>query len=155
MTRLRLALPMLCTVAIAACAPSNEEGDGGRSPIGYELAMARSAPGTVGATAEPRIVDLTPRQLIERMMGGDIRLIDVRTDEEVATGMIPGAEHIALDEFDPAALRQDENREVILYCRSGRRSGIAAERLASHTGRPVAHLAGGILAWQESGNPVE
>lgn len=100
------------------------------------------------------VIDLTVDQLAERLERGDIRLIDVRTAEEVAEGRIPGAEHIALDEFDPAKLDLD-GREVVLYCRSGRRSGIAAEKLAEFTGEPAEHLAGGILAWQEADKPVD
>ncbi len=81
---------------------------------------------------------------------GAIRLIDVRTEEEIAQGMIPGAEHIALDQFDPAALDPGDTREVVFYCRSGRRSAVAAERLARYRGKPVKHLAGGYIAWSES-----
>lgn len=100
------------------------------------------------------VIDLTVEQLAERLERGDIRLIDVRTAEEVAEGSISGAEHVALDDFDPAKLDLDD-REVVLYCRSGRRSGIAAERLAEFTGEPAGHLAGGIVAWKEAGEPVE
>ena len=84
----------------------------------------------------------------------DIRLIDVRTAEEVAQGMIPDAENIPLDQFDPAKLDLSDGRKVVLYCRSGRRSQIAAIRLGEHVGKPVPHLAGGILAWQAAGKPV-
>lgn len=94
---------------------------------------------------------LSTAQLSALLEEGNIRLIDVRRDEEVAVGMIPGAEHIMLDDFDPAALDRSDGREVVLYCRSGRRSGIAAERLASHTGETARHLDGGILAWGAAG----
>ena len=88
------------------------------------------------------------------MKDGNIRLIDVRTDEEVAEGAIPGAEHIALDEFDPAKLDLSDGREVITYCRSGRRSGIAAERLSKFTKKPTRHLEGGITAWEKAKLPL-
>ncbi len=88
------------------------------------------------------------------MAAGNVRLIDVRTDVEVAEGAIPGAEHIALDRFDPAKLDLSDGREVVLYCRTGRRSAIAGERLAAATGKPVEHLAGGIIAWDEAQQPI-
>ncbi len=101
--------------------------------------------------ATTAISTVDPVQLEALLKDDKIRLIDVRTDEEVAEGMIPGAEHIALDDFDPARLDMSDGRKVILYCRSGRRSGIAAERLAQHTGKPARHLEGGIIAWIDSG----
>lgn len=97
------------------------------------------------------VIDLPVPELAALLDDGNVRLIDVRTAEEVAEGKIPGAEHIALDSFDPAGLDLSGGREVVLYCRSGRRSGIAGEKLAAHLGKPAKHLAGGILAWRESG----
>lgn len=152
-----LVLSSLPALALVACAPAGDDKDkGGGSPsLGYELAVAKqAAPGSAGSET-PALIELTPQQLRAKLEEGNIRLIDVRTDEEVAEGMIPGAEHIALDSFDPAALDLSDGREVVLYCRSGRRSGIAGAKLAAHTGKPVEHLAGGILAWQEAGEPTE
>ncbi len=103
--------------------------------------------------AETSVVDLSVDELASLIDGGNIRLIDVRRDDEVAEGIIPGAEHIMLDNFDPAALDLTDGREVVLYCRSGRRSGIAAEKLAAHTGEPAKHLGGGIIAWREANQP--
>ncbi|MEL6876968.1 MAG: rhodanese-like domain-containing protein [Pseudomonadota bacterium] len=109
----------------------------------------------VEAVAEASVIDLTVEQLIALQQEQDVRLIDVRTAEEVAEGAIPGSEHIALDDFDPAALDLSDGREVVLYCRSGRRSGIAGEKLAEFTDEPAKHLGGGIIAWRESAHPVE
>jgi len=103
--------------------------------------------------ADTSVVDLSVDDLATLMDGGNIRLIDVRRDDEVAEGIIPGAEHIMLDNFNPASLDLSDGREVVLYCRSGRRSGIAAEKFAAHTGEPAKHLAGGIIAWREANQP--
>ncbi len=100
------------------------------------------------------MIDVTPEELAARLAAGNIRLIDVRTDEEIAEGMIPGAEHIALDRFDPQAFGPADRREVVLYCRSGKRSAMAGAKLAEATGKPVEHLAGGILAREEAGRPA-
>ncbi|QIQ87892.1 rhodanese-like domain-containing protein [Erythrobacter sp.] len=148
--RTALFLPL---VALAACAPSDESGEEKRAPatpFGFELASAQEG---IAAPVSP-VIDLAPAELRARLGTGAVRLIDVRTDAEVAEGIIPGAEHIALDRFDPAALALSEDEVVVLYCRSGRRSGIAAERLAAHTGEPAAHLAGGILAWQQADGEI-
>ena len=149
-------------LALAACG-GERDGDGAGSPsapFGFELAMAATpAADDSGADSAapvvPPMVDLTADELAARLKAGNIRLIDVRTDAEVAEGVIPGAEHIPLDRFDPASLDLSDGREVVLYCRSGRRSTKAGEMLAAVTGKPVEHLAGGITAWEAAGQPVE
>lgn len=148
--RTALFLPL---VALAACAPSDESGEEKRAPatpFGFELASAREG---IAAPVSP-VIDLAAADLRARLGAENLRLIDVRTDAEVAEGKIPGAEHIALDRFDPAAIALSPDDVVVLYCRSGRRSEIAAERLSAHTGEPAAHLAGGILAWRNAGGEV-
>jgi len=153
MTRPLLILSSTFVLAVAACAPSDgaEDQSGPRMPGGYELAVAEH-------NAERRaqtIVELSPDELQLRIESGHLRLIDVRTDEEVAEGMIPGAQHIPLDDFDPAKLDPRSIQEVVIYCRSGRRSAIAAERLSEFTGEPAQHLSGGILSWEETGGDIE
>jgi len=147
-------------LALPACGDEAGESKGKRDtssiPLGFELAFA----GTAGDAAQARpapapLVALSPGELAAKIKAGNVRLIDVRTDDEVAQGTIPGAEHIALDRFDPAELDLSDGRDVVLYCRSGRRSAIAGEKLAAVTGGPVEHLEGGILAWQAAGQPVE
>lgn len=58
-------------------------------------------------------------------------LIDVRTPEEFASGTLPGATPIPHEQIAQriAALAPDKNAPIVLYCRSGRRSGIAQDRL--------------------------
>lgn len=106
--------------------------------------------------AEPNgpVINLTLDDLLAAQEDGDIRLIDVRTDEEVAQGMIPGAQHIALSDLTPASLDLSDGREVVFYCHSGYRSANAATRLSMVTGEPVRHFGGGIVAWQEAGQPM-
>ena len=146
-------------LALSAC--GDEPGDSGKrggpsAPLGFELAAAATGGEEAASAAAPApLVALTPEELAAKIKAGNIRLIDVRTEEEVAEGTIPGAEHIALDTFDPAKLDLSDGREVVLYCRSGRRSAIAGEKLAEATGKPAEHLAGGMLAWQAAGQPVE
>ncbi|MEQ8410059.1 MAG: rhodanese-like domain-containing protein [Erythrobacter sp.] len=139
----------LSLIALGACAPAAEEAEEKRapaSPFGFELA---SAQGGIAAPA-PSVVDLAPSGIEALLAQGAVRLIDVRTDAEVVEGMIPGAEHIALDEFDPASIDLSADETVVFYCRSGRRSALAAKRLAAASGGSVAHLAGGIVAWEQA-----
>lgn len=59
--------------------------------------------------------------------------IDVRTAEEYRAGHLEGAVHIPFDEIEQkiTAISADKTQDIQLYCRSGRRSGIALETLRS------------------------
>jgi rhodanese-related sulfurtransferase len=149
------AAPLL--LALSACGDarggSDSKRDAPAAPLGFELAAAATAE-EAAPNAAP-IVEVTPQALRAAIEAGKVRVIDVRTPEETASGVIPAAELIPLDRFDPAKLDLSDGRKVVLYCRSGRRSALAAERLASFTGQPAEHLAGGMLAWEAAGEPVE
>lgn len=73
--------------------------------------------------------------------------IDVREDDEVAEGKIPGAIHIPLGEVELRMHELDKSKEHIMVCRSGGRSGRAAELLESQ-GYNVINMQGGMLAWE-------
>ena len=83
----------------------------------------------------------------------NVRLIDVRTPKEYAEGHILGAEMIDVKAADFAERTKGINGTVAVYCRSGRRSLDAANRLAAQ-GCTVYNLDGGILAWQKAGKPT-
>ncbi|MXO49286.1 rhodanese-like domain-containing protein [Erythrobacter vulgaris] len=121
-------------------------------------ACGNAAPYPDTETPGPRaagVLTIEPQALATRLEAGEaIQLIDVRTREEFAEGHIAGAINIPVDEFDPAALPDAEGRDRILYCRSDRRSGIAAERLAEATGSTAVHMEGGILAWKAAELPT-
>lgn len=125
--RPRLFWPALAVLALAACSP----------PIDPS-----------------KVQPVEAAQLSVAFEAGNVRLIDVRSDREVAEGMIPGAEHIPIDQFDPARLDLSDGRAVVFYCHSGRRSARAAEQLSNLTGKKERHLDGGIEAWQAAGLPV-
>ncbi|MFN4239412.1 MAG: rhodanese-like domain-containing protein [Erythrobacter cryptus] len=156
MRRARLPLLLSSVLAMAACTGEERSG-ASAAPPGFELAMAGLADGAQAdgdERASGQVIALAPKALAARLAAGAVRLIDVRTEEEVAEGLIPGAEHIPLERFDPGALDLSDGRAVVLYCRSGRRSQIAGEKLAAALGQSVEHLEGGILAWEAAGQPI-
>ena len=75
----------------------------------------------------------------------DTQFIDVRQPEEVATGTIEGAVNVPLDRFVEHVAALDPHRRVVLLCRSGNRSGQAAEYLVAAGFGDVINLAGGML----------
>ena len=83
-------------------------------------------------------------------------LVDVRTEAEVADGMMARAKHI--DFYGPNFLSEMEalgkNKPLYLYCRSGGRSAKALEMLKAEGFTRVHHLEGGFMAWKASGKPT-
>ncbi|RNF38296.1 rhodanese-like domain-containing protein [Planococcus salinus] len=73
-------------------------------------------------------------------------LIDVRETEEVKAGKIPGAVNIPLGLLEFRLQDIDKSKEHILVCRSGNRSGMAANILESR-GYKVINMDGGMLDW--------
>lgn len=85
---------------------------------------------------------------------GELQLIDVRLDEEWEAGHIAGAKHVPLDSLASRAQEIDQSQPVVLYCRSGDRSGGAADALAA-SGWDVKSMEGGLVAWAERGLALE
>jgi rhodanese-related sulfurtransferase len=83
-----------------------------------------------------------------------VTLIDVREPGEFAGEHIPGATLVALSQFDPRKIPQTEDTQLVLYCRSGNRSAIAAQKLFDAGFESVTHLSYGIGAWKEAGYPT-
>lgn len=76
------------------------------------------------------------------------QFIDVREPVEVAQGTLPGAVNIPLADIPARAADLDRGRRVVLLCRSGNRSGQAAEYLIGVGFADVVNLVGGMLAYQ-------
>ncbi|SEI84831.1 Rhodanese-related sulfurtransferase [Deinococcus reticulitermitis] len=124
--------------------------------------MAKTAAQMV-QDARQRIENLTPEQVAAELSRGDVLLVDLREpDEREKAGSIPGALAAprGMLEFwaDPSSPyhRQEfqPERRVILHCASGGRSALAAAMLEDLGYRRVAHLDGGLKAWNEAGQPV-
>jgi rhodanese-related sulfurtransferase len=102
-------------------------------------------------TAIPQI-DVTE---LERLRSaGPLLLVDVRTDAEVARGIIAGARHIPLQALPSRLGELQAGETTVIYCQSGGRSGQACAWLAQQGFDKVYNLQGGILAWLREGRPV-
>ncbi len=86
------------------------------------------------------------RGLVER---DGARVLDVRTDDEVAAGAVPGALHLPIEQLEErAAELPDDGRPLVVYCAAGGRSAAACEFLSQRGYRGALHnLAGGVGAW--------
>ncbi|MDH5484154.1 MAG: rhodanese-like domain-containing protein [Gammaproteobacteria bacterium] len=86
--------------------------------------------------------------------GKSIRLIDVRSVAEMATGIIPRAEKLPLHTL-PVRLNEISNDDLcVLYCRSGARSAQGVGFMAAQGFDNVFNLRGGIMAWQQMGHDL-
>ncbi len=66
---------------------------------------------------------ITPEELQKKLEAGEkLEIVDVREDEEVISGMIPGAKHIKMGEIPMNIDYFDPDKEYIMVCRSSRRS---------------------------------
>ena len=107
-------------------------------------------------SASNQFNDISLDELKSGLAAGQVLLVDVREADEYAAGHIAGALFNPLSKFDPGKLPvAGDGQQVVIYCRSGRRSVTAMEQ-ARLAGRPDAdtHFGGGILAWLNAGEPV-
>lgn len=87
--------------------------------------------------------------------GDRVFVLDVRTPKEFAEGHVPGAVNIPYDQVASHLGEIPKDDEIVLYCHSGRRAGLAAEELEANGYTRLAHLEGDMTGWQKAGRPVE
>jgi rhodanese-related sulfurtransferase len=94
------------------------------------------------------------RDEARRLLAEGAQLVDVRADHEWEAGRIEGATHLPLSELAQRSGELDRERPVVLYCRGGNRSSMAAEALAD-AGFDAVKLTEGIVGWQAEELPLE
>lgn len=85
-----------------------------------------------------------------------VQLLDVRTADEFAKGHLEKAINIDVHESHFTQLvkeRFDKSQPIYLYCRSGKRSMMAAQLLEKE-GYQIVNLKDGILGWMDAGYPI-
>jgi rhodanese-related sulfurtransferase len=156
--------PLLISVLaslITACSglPDDSAETGSESARdGARPAVVQSPLDSAAMEGEPAAgSEMAPEELVGRLGGeSPLVLIDVRTPEEFAAGHIPGAVNIPYDVL-PTRLHELEGHqgdEVVVYCRTGRRAGIAEQALTEAGFVNVRDLAGHMVAWTAADYPV-
>ena len=95
--------------------------------------------------------DITVKELQEKRENKEtIQLLDVRESYEREEYNI-GGEFIPLGELNEklAELPFDKEQEIVVYCRSGNRSGVAKELMQRQGFKKTRNLLGGMLAWEK------
>ncbi|MFP5378594.1 MAG: rhodanese-like domain-containing protein, partial [Vicinamibacteria bacterium] len=104
-----------------------------------------------------------PLATVPQMSGADLAalkdgdapiVIDVRGPGEWIEGHLPGARHIPIGFLVDRLDEIPRDRRVVLQCRTGARSSIAASLLRRHGVLKVTNLTGGIVAWEQAGLPI-
>jgi len=137
-------------LAIAACALI-----GSAEPVAIVRADTQAAV-PAATEAAPRT---SQEDLLARLAKKDptVVVLDVRTPAEFAAGHVPGARNVSHDQLAGRVgeLSELRDKDVVLYCRSGRRTALAEDVLRRAGFKRLLHLDGDYLAWQAQQRPVE
>jgi rhodanese-related sulfurtransferase len=132
----------------------------GRAWAGDATPAARSA-GAAAARQAPaagaQLPLVSQDALLARQARKDPQLfvLDVRTPQEFAAGHVPGAVNVPHDQVAARLAEVPRDKDVVIYCRSGRRTGLAAGVLGASGYTRLSHLEGDMNAWLERQRPVE
>ena len=108
--------------------------------------------------AKTRVREVTVAETQQRMREKtDVKLIDVREDNEWKEAHAAGATHLGkgIIERDLEKAVPDKNAELILYCGGGYRSALATDAIQKMGYTNVFSMAGGWRAWQEANGGIE
>ena len=91
---------------------------------------------------------ITAEELLQKVDAGEtLNIVDVRENEEVANGMIPGAKHIPLGQVETSMDQLDKSKPHYIVCKAGARSAMACEILEEN-GYDVTNVVGGMMEWE-------
>jgi rhodanese-related sulfurtransferase len=99
--------------------------------------------------------EIDRQELLRRIEAGTVTVVDVRPADEYASGHIPGAVSIPLDQLASRIADLPANGDIVAYCR-GRYCALSYEavRLLQSRGREAIRLADGMLEWRLADLPV-
>ena len=101
-----------------------------------------------------QVIDLDREAIKQGLREGSILLVDVREPHEFAIARIPGAKLIPLGQVVERAAELDTADDIVLHCRSGKRSADALQQLRQVGFKRLANLKGGILSWSDEVDPT-
>jgi len=121
------------------------------------FALVAAASASFVALADGEVASLSQDAFLALPQSGDKApfVLDVRAPEEYVTGHVPGAVNIPHDQIAARLAEVPKDKDVVLYCRSGRRAAMAGEVLSGNGYTRLQHLEGDIVGWQEKQRPVE
>ena len=113
--------------------------------------------GMTSACGQKNYEDVDVTGFAELIADSSVVILDVRTSEEYSEGHIDGAINIDVKQsgfLDKAKATLPTDKTIAVYCRSGRRSANACEKLSAEGYGKCINLRGGILAWMDEKKSV-
>ena len=106
---------------------------------------------------ENEVIMVSTEEMQELLELEDIQLVDVRTAEEYETGYIEHSQNIDYmsPTFDEELTKLDKTKPIMVYCKSGGRSGKCSKKLKEAGFKKVYDLEGGMAKWQFDGNEIK
>lgn len=101
----------------------------------------------------PDARDISPKELQTALVRGELLLVDVREDWEVATAAIDGAQHIAMALIPARHRTLPRDRPIAVLCHHGMRSAMVADYLRAAGFPRVLNVSGGIDRWSAEVDP--
>ncbi len=103
------------------------------------------------------IKELEAPELAQRLDGQsqDLHVIDVREMNEFTSGTMPGAKAMPMASIPVRLNELQQDKELIIICRSGARSAQVCMYLQQQGFENVFNLRGGLMSWARSGLPIE
>lgn len=108
-------------------------------------------PGSLLASEATKI---SQTDLLKMQQQNDLVILDVRTKAEYDAGHIEGALNISHDKILENLDKIPKDKDLVVYCRSGRRAGVAIDLLAKHGYERLYHLSGDMNGWLGNNMPV-
>jgi rhodanese-related sulfurtransferase len=107
--------------------------------------------------AQKEICEISVSEAKDCFDKGGFVFLDCRTDKEFKMGHVPGAMNIprGLLEFKIDKKIPDKSANIVMYCKKGGRGCLATCTLCRMGYKNVKNMAGGWLAWEKAGYPIE
>ena len=110
-----------------------------------------------GSFAQSMVEDLSPAAFKSKMdsLSGEV-LLDLRTSDEMAKGVIPGADQLDYfrKDFESAVGKLDRNKTYFIYCAAGGRSKETADLMVRLGFTRIYNLEEGFTAWKKQKLPI-
>ncbi|MGI9143896.1 MAG: rhodanese-like domain-containing protein [Candidatus Planktophila sp.] len=107
-------------------------------------------------SSEGAITNLGSQEFASKIAEPGVIVLDVRTAAEFIEGHLENAINVDVEgsQFEMSIAQLDKTKSYAVYCRSGRRSGIAVEKMNNAGFTSLFNLDVGIIDWQNQGLPV-
>lgn len=137
---------LICaTFVLAGCNEANAEKKAEPAPVA-QPAVPAPAPAPAPEAPKAQITNIDWAKALEMQKAGAV-LIDVRTPAEVAEGTAPGSINIPLQEAEHRLAEFPKDKDLLIFCRSGKRSMAVSNFLIQNGYTQVFNVVGGFLAF--------